>query len=60
MDFIDKYVHMTSITETDYWFSFSLESCPQICDYELTHPSVKEKYSPVKYQATCLYESQKI
>ena len=60
MFFIDKYIHMTPITETGHWFLSSLELCLQICNYELTHPSVKEKYSPLKHQATCLYESQKI
>ena len=60
MIFIDKYVHMTPITETGPWFLFSLEPCLQICNYELTHPSVKEKYSPLKHQATCLHKSKKI
>jgi hypothetical protein len=60
MVFIDKYVHMTPITEAGHQFLFSLEPCLQICNYELTHPSVKEKYSPLKHQETCLYESQEI
>jgi len=59
MVFIDKYVHMTPISEDGHWFLFSLEPCLQICNYELTHPSVKEKHSPLKHQSTSLYESQK-